>query len=327
MLFTFGNANLLQNTLWSTNADDLMQQHIIIPISLCDTESYHNNVKYMFDLIMDKSRLHGNCLNSIGHAIFLKAYPSLLAATSTVNEINNKKDNDNNTNSSNINNQTVPVDNFEKNEIYDELIHVDVPSVGRISCIGRIYSDLIETDSNKLLMNSTFLIGLDDIRTRSVRLDFSKINSISLFPGQIVVVHGYNPRGDIFYLHNIYAEQKLSIPKKPLITTTLNIVIASGPYTNSDNLAYEPLHDFILYCKTHKPQIIIMLGPFLDSEHKLIEDGEHLHNDSYDLYFEKMISGIMEAVGFVILFFFKYLIIIIIINKYILLCIDTIHRF
>lgn len=55
------------------------------------------------------------------------------------------------------------------------------------------------------------------------------------------------------------------------------MVVAAGPYTTSNNMAYEPLKDFITYIGTHKPHIVIMTGPFMDCEHAKIKD-RSLHN-------------------------------------------------
>jgi len=44
-------------------------------------------------------------------------------------------------------------------------------------------------------------------------------------------------------------------------------MIASGPYTFKNSLAYNGLNDLISIAKKEQPQAIILLGPFLDIAH------------------------------------------------------------
>ena len=53
-----------------------------------------------------------------------------------------------------------------------------------------------------------------------------------------------------------------------------NIIVASGPFTLDDNLLYEPLDDLIKVVSEDKPDILILLGPFIDSHHPLIASGD-----------------------------------------------------
>ena len=54
-------------------------------------------------------------------------------------------------------------------------------------------------------------------------------------------------------------------------------MIASGPYTFKNSLAYNGLNDLISIAKKEQPQAIILLGPFLDIAHQDMQSG--------DLYF------------------------------------------
>lgn len=72
----------------------------------------------------------------------------------------------------------------------------------------------------------------------------------------------------------------------------MSMVIASGPYTTSDNMAYEPLKDFITYITTHKPHVVIMTGPFLDSEHTKVKDNTMA--ETFKSFFDKLIDNLGE---------------------------------
>lgn len=45
-----------------------------------------------------------------------------------------------------------------------------------------------------------------------------------------------------------------------------------GPFNPSDSLSYEPLQDLIELIVKDEPDLVILLGPFLDASHKLIEE-------------------------------------------------------
>lgn len=144
--------------------------------------------------------------------------------------------------------------------------------------------------------SSTMLVGSDEMSCRTVRLNFSKTKSVGVFPGQVVMVSGMNPKGDIFMVEDLYTEQNLKPPAPPTIADKLSFVVAAGPYTQDNDLVYDPLQDLIVYLKDHKPNVLILCGPFMDTEHKLINDKITLA-ESYEVFFEKIITGIVEAVG------------------------------
>uniref|UniRef100_W5M4G9 DNA polymerase alpha subunit B n=1 Tax=Lepisosteus oculatus TaxID=7918 RepID=W5M4G9_LEPOC len=49
------------------------------------------------------------------------------------------------------------------------------------------------------------------------------------------------------------------------------VLVACGPYTPSDSLSYEPLLDLIDTIKRDRPDVCVLLGPFLDSKHEQVE--------------------------------------------------------
>ncbi|VVD06040.1 unnamed protein product [Leptidea sinapis] len=129
--------------------------------------------------------------------------------------------------------------------------------------------------------------------SQCVPLDLDSLKQYTLFPGQVVVVRGVNPRGDRFIAHQVYCDGSRPIPdpKDDMMNTlegTLSMVIAAGPYTTSNNLSYEPLKDFISYINTHKPHAVLMTGPFLDCEHVKVK--EHTMASTFKTFFEKLID-------------------------------------
>ncbi|CAI9271590.1 unnamed protein product [Lactuca saligna] len=78
------------------------------------------------------------------------------------------------------------------------------------------------------------------------------------------------------------------------ITSDLSLIIASGPYTTTDNLLFEPLSDLLAYAQRKQPQLHILLEPFIDLEHPKIKKGAL--NRTYDDLFHLEILRRGDAV-------------------------------
>lgn len=229
----------------------------------------------MFDTLAEKSLLSADHLFDIGHKICLKMQAKQDAAANDRPQSSNQPDE-------------------ELVSIFDSLEYPDVASQHVITCVGRICCD----SETKINPNSTLLVSTDDNKLRSVRLNFSHINSVGLFAGQTVVVRGINARGDMLFVQEIHSERELTRSPKPIgLSEPISILIVAGPFTQTDDLTYEPLDDLLSCCKEHRPDFLIMLGPFVDANHGMIVDG--LLTDSFDVFFEKIVALVMEKVGYV----------------------------
>ncbi|CAK1552252.1 unnamed protein product [Leptosia nina] len=160
-------------------------------------------------------------------------------------------------------------------------------------------SGRIDCDANaRLNAKSVVLQGTwEHSLSTSVSVDLDNVKQYSLFPGQVVVMRGTNPRGDVFIAQEIFSDGSRSIPdrKADMMNTLkgdLSMVVAAGPYTTSNNLAYEPLKDFITYINTHKPQVVIMTGPFLDADHTKVKDNSMA--ETFKSFFEKLTDSLAE---------------------------------
>ena len=60
----------------------------------------------------------------------------------------------------------------------------------------------------------------------------------------------------------------------------MSLVIAVGPFTISEDLEYAPLAALLAVCRQRKPDVLVLLGPFVDAEHPLLASG------NVDLTFE-----------------------------------------
>lgn len=166
-------------------------------------------------------------------------------------------------------------------------------SVQEIVAVGRIASD-----SSDGRLNPASLVLETSRRTGGglrVPLKFPTISQFAFFPGQIVALRGTNAAGTDFSVSEILEIPILSVAastpemvqqhaqrmrggadamEEDSPPNPLNIMIASGPYTADDNLAYEPLHELCQNAADTYADVLILTGPFLDTEHPLIASGD-----------------------------------------------------
>jgi DNA polymerase alpha subunit B len=153
-----------------------------------------------------------------------------------------------------------------------------------------------------------------------VDLSYMKSNKIpySLFPGQIVAIEGMNCSGRKLVAQRICE----GTPLEPVQSNVsdilkyhyddnnqggapLKVVVASGPFTCSDNLEYEPLVDLVSsIIMKRKPDVVILSGPFVDMNQTLVATGETMLSTEngdekilvpHETVFLEKISKLLEA--------------------------------
>ncbi|GLU06162.1 hypothetical protein SLE2022_232160 [Rubroshorea leprosula] len=157
-------------------------------------------------------------------------------------------------------------------------------AVGMICCDGEGHLN----DKSVLLQSSVEHSG-----GQRVRLELNKLSHFSIFPGQVVGIEGHNPSGHCLIASKLVdyvplsaaADTDLPPAKKQALdqeiqSTSLSstpaeisVIIAAGPFTTTDNLSFEPLTELLAYSSRNPPQLLILLGPFVDSEHPQIKKG------------------------------------------------------
>lgn len=119
----------------------------------------------------------------------------------------------------------------------------------------------------------------------------------SLFPGQVVHTSVTNPSGTKLIGQNLTYDASSSLKNLSSSSTkinlkegdTMHVVIACGPFTTSDNLAYEPFKDFLDYIGKTRPNVVILSGPFVDSKQAQI-DQVQTGSQSFDEIFQNLIK-------------------------------------
>lgn len=137
---------------------------------------------------------------------------------------------------------------------------------------GRICCD---TEGGRLNPQSLVLEGsIACSRGARVKLDIQSCETYRLFPGQVVAVIGRNPTGFCIVAQEIIHCVPFSDDREQdEETRPFSMVVASGPYSPTDSLMYEPLKAILEYCEKEMPDVLLLLGPFVDQDHPSISKG------------------------------------------------------
>ena len=167
----------------------------------------------------------------------------------------------------------------------EDLQPVGVPSPEVVWVCGRI---CCESETGRINNQAVLLEGSRrDSGGRRVKLELQELNAYSLFPGQIVLIEGINSGGRKMVVKSIVEgfppDQPKTEPKKLLEfhhtqiyqgSEPINIMCASGPFTTSDSLDYEPLMTLVARVIKNKPDVLVLTGPFVDCSQPLLHSGD-----------------------------------------------------
>ncbi len=73
-----------------------------------------------------------------------------------------------------------------------------------------------------------------------------------------------------------------------VIAGPLSVLVAAGPFSLSGDLQYQPLQSLLELCNDKRPDILLLLGPFVDAEHGKIQNG--LIDQAFQDIFEEKVS-------------------------------------
>ncbi|EGD81644.1 hypothetical protein PTSG_02360 [Salpingoeca rosetta] len=186
-------------------------------------------------------------------------------------------------------------------QVLEQLNSVDFPSQSPVLVVGRVCVDAAE---GRLNSRSVVLEGcLANSLGKRVPLDLSSTQLFSLFPGQIIAAEGVNPTGDAFTPSLIYqgapAPRKKTKPQEFLDLYfsndgpdggAVNVMMAAGPFTTNQDLTYAPLDDFLAKVSQTRPEVVIVIGPFVHDQHPLITGCE------FDESFDEVLTFVMEKI-------------------------------
>ncbi|CAD7957515.1 unnamed protein product [Amoebophrya sp. A120] len=149
-----------------------------------------------------------------------------------------------------------------------------------ISVVGRILCDEEATSSTTAaskLNESSLLLEGSRSESNGQRMYFltQDCDRVSTFPGQIVYAVG---RGEKERLHANRFIGGVPVPARELPTSNsaappVHILCASGPFSKRSELNYSCLRSVLQYALAAKPQMVILMGPFLDCNNTVVREG------------------------------------------------------
>ena len=165
----------------------------------------------------------------------------------------------------------------------DDLQPLGTTSQETVWVCGRICCD---TAQGKLNDKSVQLEGCRRDGGRRVLLKLDQNLPYSLFPGQVVLAEGVSSSDREFVAKKVISnipQPRLQVDPNELLKyqysksfqggAPLSVVVAVGPFTTSDNLEYEPLRALLRNMLDKKPDVLILVGPFVDASHPQLADG------------------------------------------------------
>uniref|UniRef100_A0A3Q1IDV8 DNA polymerase alpha subunit B n=1 Tax=Anabas testudineus TaxID=64144 RepID=A0A3Q1IDV8_ANATE len=159
----------------------------------------------------------------------------------------------------------------------EEFSPVSLPAQDRITVLGQVCCD----SNGKLNAQSVLLEAGPEQGGQQVPVDLSELKEYSLFPGQVVVMEGMNTTGRKLMASKLYEV-------KPV-----NVLVACGPFTPSDSLTFDPLLDLISVIVRDRPDVCLLLGPFVDSKHEQIEKAQV--TETFEAIFSRCIESIVDG--------------------------------
>ncbi|WVQ97259.1 hypothetical protein IAU59_004370 [Kwoniella sp. CBS 9459] len=165
-----------------------------------------------------------------------------------------------------------------------------------IYTVGRILSpptDSSKGTSSSLYLESSRLIGagkrvalrFQDAAQLKVRGGPPGVRGFGLFPGCLACVKGRNGGGGSFVVEEVLLPAPSALAQSPaselldfqhgdkLKGQAMSLMTAAGPFTLEDDFSYAPLEALVQVAVDERPDVLLLLGPFVDSNHPAIASG------------------------------------------------------
>uniref|UniRef100_A0A7S1TIJ8 DNA polymerase alpha subunit B n=1 Tax=Compsopogon caeruleus TaxID=31354 RepID=A0A7S1TIJ8_9RHOD len=183
-----------------------------------------------------------------------------------------------------------------------------VASPGNVRATGRIVCELDETAS----ASSSSRINLGSVLLESeeghlTRLDLTKVaKQLFIVPGEIVIVEGINRTGqciEVDAIHDdarcVHSEDTPELnPTQDMVASqnrALDIIVAAGPFTSSRNFQFRPLDELLNRVRSLQPDLLILVGPFIDASHQLMKDELNFNITFEEIFHERVVLRISKA--------------------------------
>lgn len=77
-----------------------------------------------------------------------------------------------------------------------------------------------------------------------------------------------------------------------IIAGPLNILVAAGPFTSPDSLRFEAFDDLIKKIEETKPNVCILIGPFLDESHPKFDEFLEKQENTFETFFRNKVNAL-----------------------------------
>ncbi|KAM4621221.1 DNA polymerase alpha subunit B [Polymixia lowei] len=177
----------------------------------------------------------------------------------------------------------------------EEFSPVSLPAQDNVTVVGQVCCD----SNGKLNAHSVVLEAGPEQGGQQVPVDLSELREYSLFPGQVVVMEGMNTTGRKLVASKLYEGVPLPFYSPEVkqemddVPEPVSVLVACGPYTPSDSLAFDPLLDLITVIIREQPDVCLLLGPFVDSKHEQIEKAQV--TETFEAIFSRCVESIVEG--------------------------------
>ncbi|XP_032939466.1 DNA polymerase alpha subunit B isoform X2 [Catharus ustulatus] len=170
-----------------------------------------------------------------------------------------------------------------------------LPAQEPVTVLGHIGCD----GNGRLNPQSVLLLGdREHSGGAPVPLDLSELQEYSLFPGQVLAVEGTNSTGRRLVVSRLYEGVPLPFhsPTEPMAEQRM-VLVACGPFTPSDGVAFEPLSDLLELVGRERPDVLLLFGPFLDAKHEQVESCQlpGSFSDVFRLCLRTIVEGTRSA--------------------------------
>ncbi|WWC58474.1 uncharacterized protein I303_101017 [Kwoniella dejecticola CBS 10117] len=165
-----------------------------------------------------------------------------------------------------------------------------------IYTVGRILSpptDTSKATASSLYLESSRLLGAGKrIALRFAPAGLLKVRGgppgvkgFGLFPGCLACVKGRNGGGETFVVEEVLLPAPSALAQSltselldfqhgdKLKGQPVSMMTAAGPYTLEDDLTFAPLTALLDLAAKERPDVLLLLGPFVDSQHPSITSG------------------------------------------------------
>ncbi|CCO29121.1 DNA polymerase alpha subunit B [Rhizoctonia solani AG-1 IB] len=149
--------------------------------------------------------------------------------------------------------------------------------------VGRIINDSdTKISETSILIESSRMMGMG----ARIPLEFDadvKIRSLK----------GRNGSGSSFVVSEFLRIPPLLPGLKSDVDSSLKAVIACGPYSFDSDLDYKPFTALIDNILIERPQLLVLIGPFVDSNHPLVKTGQ-VDDTPADIFRHKIASSLVR---------------------------------